>query len=108
MPYPPPPPSHQPQPAYPPPGPPVFYKDPAVAVVLSFFWARLGQLYNGQIAKGIIYIIVYALCALSCYIIIGFVTTPIVWTIGMVDAYSSATKINQRLYQQSGQQARPY
>jgi TM2 domain-containing membrane protein YozV len=80
-----------------------------VAVVLSFFWAGLGQLYNGQIAKGIIFIIVYALCALSCYIVIGFVTTPIVWIIGMVDAYSSAGKINQRMYHQQGQYPpRPY
>lgn len=106
--YPPPPASYQPQPAHPPSGPPVFYKNPAVAVVLSFFWAGLGQLYNGQIAKGIIFLTVYGLCALSCYIIIGFVTTPIVWIIGMVDAYSSATRINQSLYQQSGRQGRPY
>jgi TM2 domain-containing membrane protein YozV len=85
-----------------PPGPPVFYKNPAVAVVLSFFWAGLGQLYNGQIAKGIIFIIVHAVCVLSCYIIIGYVTPPIIWIIGMVDAYLSATKVNERLHQQSG------
>ena len=105
--YQPPPAPYQHQPVHTPPGPPVFYKNPAVAVVLSFFWAGLGQLYNGQIAKGIIFIIVYAICALSCYIIIGFITTPIVWVIGMVDAYSSATKINERLYQLSGYHVGP-
>src|SRR5665647_1415963 len=35
---------------------PVYFpdrKNPGVAAVLSFFWAGLGQIYNGQLAKGI-------------------------------------------------------
>jgi len=40
---------------------PVFYKNPGIATVLSFFWMGLGQLYNGQIAKGIGFCIVYAI-----------------------------------------------
>jgi hypothetical protein len=33
-------------------------KSSGLAVVLSFFWSGLGQLYTGQIAKGIIMMIV--------------------------------------------------
>lgn len=35
------------------PAPPVFYKNPGLAAVLSFFFMGLGQIYNGQIAKGV-------------------------------------------------------
>jgi len=80
-----------------PPGPPVFYKNPSISVVLSFFWAGLGQLYNGQIFKGIVFIGIYGLCALSCWIFIGYITTPIVWIWGMIDAYVSANAINKKL-----------
>lgn len=31
-------------------------KDPGIAAVLSFFVTGLGQIYNGQIGKGILYI----------------------------------------------------
>ena len=34
-------------------------KSPGVAAVLSFFWAGLGQIYNGEIGKGILFMILY-------------------------------------------------
>lgn len=81
------------------PQPPVFWKNPTIATLLSFFFAGLGQIYNGQIGKGVIFIISYAISALLCYIIIGFITTPIIWIWGMVDANKSAKKINEKLAQ---------
>lgn len=69
--------------------------------MLSFLWAGLGQIYNGQIGKGIAFIFIQGICALTMYIVIGYITTPIVWIWGMVDAYSSANKINQRLHKQT-------
>ncbi|HLJ93692.1 MAG TPA: hypothetical protein VKU02_10930 [Gemmataceae bacterium] len=41
--------------------------------------------------------VVYLVSALAMYIIIGFVTTPILWIWGMVDAYRTAERINQDL-----------
>ena len=32
--------------------PPIFFKNPTIATVLSFLITGLGQLYNGQILKG--------------------------------------------------------
>ena len=77
--------------------PPKFYKNPALAAVLSFFFMGLGQIYNGQIGKGILFIVLYGISVLLMYIVIGFITTPILWIWGMVDAHKSAQKINERL-----------
>ena len=79
-------------------GPPVFYKNPAISVILSFFFMGLGQIYNGEIGKGILFIISYVISCLLMFVLIGFITTPILWIVGMVDAHSSANKINQQMY----------
>ena len=76
---------------------PKFYKNPSIAALLSCFFMGLGQLYNGQIVKGILYIILYAISLGLMSIVIGFITTPIFWILGMVDAYDSAKRINQEL-----------
>ena len=76
---------------------PVFYKNPGLAGVLSFFWMGLGQIYNGQIAKGVFFIILYGISVLMMFILIGFITTPILWIWGIYDAYVSAEKINRDL-----------
>lgn len=39
----------------------------------------LGQIYNGQILKGLILLVAYFISWLMMYIIIGFITTPILW-----------------------------
>lgn len=69
-------------------------KSPGVAAVLSFFWAGLGQIYNGEIGKGILFMVLYLVSAFLMFAVIGFITTPILWIFGMVDAYKTAEKIN--------------
>jgi len=69
-------------------------KNPGVAAVLSALWVGIGQIYNGEIVKGIILIIVYIVSVLLIYLIIGFITTPILWIFGIYDAYNTAKKIN--------------
>ena len=81
---------------------PVFYKNPGLAAVLSFFWTGLGQIYNGQIAKGIGLIIIYGVSWLLMLLIIGFITTPLLWIYGMWDAYKSAERINWEISQRAG------
>ena len=73
---------------------PVFYKNPGLAAVFSFFYMGLGQIYNGQIPKGIAFLIAYSISWLLMALLIGFLTTPILWIYGMYDAYKSAEKIN--------------
>ena len=71
-------------------------KSPGIAAVLSFLWCGLGQIYNGELAKGFILIIVYAISALILtWFVIGCCTTPLLWFYGMYDAYNSAELINK-------------
>ncbi len=76
---------------------PKFYKNPAVATVLSFFIMGLGQIYNGQIGKGILFICFYAVSIALMFVFIGFITTPILWIVGMVDANRSAKRVNEKI-----------
>jgi len=77
--------------------PPKFYKNPSIATILSFFFMGLGQIYNGQIGKGVIFIILYGISVALMFAVVGFVTTPILWIWGMVDANNSAKRINEKL-----------
>lgn len=76
---------------------PKFYKNPSIAVVLSFFIAGLGQIYNGQIAKGVLFIVLYIISISLMGVLVGFITTPILWIWGMVDAHNSAKRINSEI-----------
>ncbi len=77
--------------------PPKFYKNPSIATILSFFFMGLGQIYNGQIGKGVVFIILYGISVALMWVVIGFVTTPILWIWGMVDANNSAKKLNEKM-----------
>lgn len=57
-------------------------KNPALAAVLSFIIPGLGQVYNGQIVKGLLTLF--------------FSWTVIVWIAGIFDAYSVASNGGSR------------
>jgi TM2 domain-containing membrane protein YozV len=76
-------------------------RSPGLAAVLSFFICGLGQIYNGQIFKGISMIIVYGISVLLMFAIIGLITTPILWIWGMVDAYRTADRLNLAAHAES-------
>ena len=82
------------QPGYSSQGPAYQQKNPGIAAVLSALWVGLGQIYNGEIVKGIILIIAYIISVCLTIILIGFITTPILWIFGIYDAYNTAKKIN--------------
>jgi TM2 domain-containing membrane protein YozV len=69
-------------------------KNPGVAAVLSFFYCGLGQIYNGQIFKGILMFVAYSISILLMYVMVGFITTPILWIWRMYDAYRKAERMN--------------
>ena len=69
-------------------------KNPGLAAVLSFLLNGLGQIYNGQVGKGIIIIVVQIINALLTLIIIGFITGAIVFIWSVYDAYTVANQIN--------------
>lgn len=73
-------------------------KNAGLAAVLSFFITGLGQIYNGQIFKGILLILIQMINGLLLYVLIGFITLPIVWLYGVINAYRHAERVNRRLY----------
>lgn len=81
---------------------PVFYKNPGLAAILCFFYMGLGQIYNGQLSKGIAFIIAYSISWILMFLLIGFITTPVLWIYGMYDAYKSAEKINSDIARSAG------
>lgn len=71
-------------------------KNAGIAAVLSFFISGLGQIYNGQIIKGLLFVAAYAISVALMHVLIGFLIFPIVWIWGMFDAYRTAERINAR------------
>jgi TM2 domain-containing membrane protein YozV len=69
-------------------------KNPGVAAVLSFFWCGLGQIYNGEVGKAVGFMLGFVVSVALCAVGIGFISTPILWIVGMVDAYQSAERLN--------------
>ena len=80
------------------------YKNPGVAAVLSFLYVGLGQIYNGEIAKGMTMLIFYStFVGLAAYaiisneqgaLIVACVGAFFTWILGIVDACKSAEYIN--------------
>lgn len=83
-------------------GPPPQYKNPGLAAVLSFFFMGLGQIYNGQIAKGVAFVIFYSISWVLWIVVIGIFITPVLWIWGMIDAYKSAEKLNYEIAWRTG------
>lgn len=69
-------------------------KNPGLAAVLSFFWAGLGQIYNGQIGKGLALMVIDVVNFLLLFIVIGFITGFATKAFAVYDAYNTAKKIN--------------
>ena len=63
-----------------------------IALLLSLLICGVGQMYNGQVGKGIAFLIG---CILAWFILLGWV----IWIWSMVDAYQTAKRMNLR-YQQ--------
>lgn len=66
-------------------------KLPWLAALLSFIFPGIGQIYNGQIMKGVM-LIVLAIVLTFCCCGVGMLP---VWVIGIVDAAIIADKLNK-------------
>ena len=69
---------------------PHIYRNPGTAAVLSFFFVGLGQIYNGEIGRGLGFFFGCLLSICATAIIVGFITTPIIWIWAIYDAYQRA------------------
>lgn len=71
-------------------------KNPAIALLASFFIPGLGTLMNGETGKGLGILIGYFVAFLMSFVIIGIPFAIGLWIWGMVDAHSGAKKWNVR------------
>jgi len=67
-------------------------KNAGLAAVLSFLIIGVGQIYNGQVGKGITMLVVAIILAIT---IIGLIGTLIIWIYGIVDAYQIFLNIHR-------------
>jgi len=72
-------------------------KNPGLAAVASFFFAGLGQIYNGEVFKGFLLMMIQVINVILMIVLIGFVLYPIVWVYGIWDAYKTAERYNEGL-----------
>ena len=60
-------------------------------MILSLVIVGVGQAYNGQIVKGIIFFLVAVILGLTG---IGLIISFLIWIYAMYDAYNTAQRIN--------------
>ena len=71
-------------------------RNPILAAILSLIVAGLGQIYNGQVTKGVIFIIVQLINGALTVLLIGWLLLPLVGAWAMIDAYLTAKHNNER------------
>lgn len=79
-------------------------KNRKLALILSFIYCGLGQIYKGQTLKGIDFAIIYTMSIVAYFSSpspwlqrIGLSILPAIWLIGMIDAYIVVTQRKQWL-----------
>ena len=70
-------------------------RNPILAAILSLVLSGLGQIYNGQVPKGVIFIVAQLINAALTTVLIGWVLMPIVGLWAIIDAYVVAKRNNE-------------
>jgi TM2 domain-containing membrane protein YozV len=71
-------------------------RSPILAAVLSLIIAGLGQIYNGQVTKGVVFIVIQLINGVLTAVLIGWLLLPLVGLWSMIDAYMTAKHNNER------------
>ena len=64
-----------------------------LALAFSFLFTGLGQIYNGQISKGLLFVAVQLVNFALIYWFVGLLTAPAFWLYGMLDAVGTAARM---------------
>ena len=73
-------------------------KDPTLAAILSLFINGVGQIYNGDIKRGITILVVQIIqVVLAPFIYITYISWIIVWIWNIFDAANGAKEINRKI-----------
>ena len=73
-------------------------KNIGITVLLSFLLPGVGHIYIGCIIRGIIISIVFTVSVFLCLLLIGLLTTPLIWIYSIYDSYRLAKDYNTKLF----------
>jgi len=73
-----------------------------LALAFSLLFTGLGQIYNGQYAKGLLFVLIQIVNFALIYWFIGLITAPAFWLYGMIDAVDVAVKLTTQAEQAEG------
>lgn len=73
------------------------HKSPGLAALLNLVVWGPGQFYNGQLAKGMVFLLLWAVGWFSIvfFHVIAIIVSFVLWMAAMYDAYDSARRINE-------------
>jgi TM2 domain-containing membrane protein YozV len=71
-------------------------RSPILAAILSLIVAGLGQIYNGQVTKGVIFIVIQLINGALTAVFIGWFLLPLVGLWSVIDAYMTAKHSNEQ------------
>lgn len=64
--------------------------NPFVAALLSALFPGLGQIYNRELERGLVFVVATIVAAFSTLVFVGFLLFPAVWLFAIYDAYTRA------------------
>ena len=70
-------------------------KNPGLSAVLSFIFPGAGQIYNGNIGKGIVIFLLAIVFAVLSMMLIGIPLLIILIIYSVYDAYKTANRLNE-------------
>ena len=70
-------------------------KSPGLAALASAVWTGAGQIYNGEVGKGIALMVLMFFSMLAMAVLVGLLTTPLIWGYSIYDAHRTAKQRNQ-------------
>ena len=69
-------------------------KSPGVALLASFFIPGLGSMLNGDVGKGVAFLLTYLLCWFLFILLVPLLIAFVIWVWAMIDAYQGAVRWN--------------
>ena len=78
--------------------PPPKTKSEGLAAVLSFLIPGLGQMYNGEIGKGVMILLGCILLGFLSFLIVPIVILVVVYIWNIYDAFKTAEELNEQAY----------
>jgi TM2 domain-containing membrane protein YozV len=64
-----------------------------LALAFSFLFTGLGQIYNGELAKGLLFVAIQLINFALIYWFVGLITAPAFWIYSLLDAVDTAERL---------------